>query len=207
MKEVIGCALLELNEENLNRITGYKQILDKELLQGRQCLVIWEVKTLREKQTPFETKILDTFLEPASARGKEDQWVYFGNGAIRCYDNSNKLVKTYFWIMLLKKGPKAYKRIKSVTQDIFEKSRIPVDDYAFTRDVANNVWHLRSRYHMKTILDRFKNLASWADERILVVLPEGQTRRQIGQLDLGKDDIPKVEKVPVHDRLKMQIPK
>jgi hypothetical protein len=201
MKDTIGCAFIHLNAENLGRISEYKQLLEKELVQGRQCLVIWEVKSIKEKHIPFEANVLENFLNSPSSRSREDSWAFFGNGAIRCYGKSNTLRKTYFWILLLKNGPKAYTRVKSVSKQTLEESRIPVDDYAFTRDVANNVWHLRYEDHWKSILYRFKNLTSWADEKILVILPGGITRRHIGKLYLGKDDIPKVEKVSVSHRL------
>jgi hypothetical protein len=195
MKKNIGCSIIRLSTGNLSLISEYKKILDAELLEGRQCLFIWEASAILEKHAPFENVILNTFLESPSTRNKNDTWVYFGSGAVRTFDKPSNLSKTYFWLILLRNGPKAYTRVKHVSADMLKISRIPVGDFAFTRDVANNVWHLRDTSHWSSILVRFKNLTSWPDEKVLVVTPQSTRRRVLGSLNLSLDDIPKVIKI------------
>ena len=197
----IGCSIVRLSDQNVRQLVEYKSILDSELLEGRQCLFIWEAGMLGDEHPPFEKLILNFFLGDTETRSSKDDWVYFGNGAVRTYGKDNRLDKTLFWLILLKNGKKAYTRIGSISPSVLEASKIPVEDHSFTRDVANNVWHLRSNRYWSSIISRFKNLAAWSDEKILVIAPETIQRRFLPKLNLSQVDIPKVDKVLIPDRL------
>jgi hypothetical protein len=49
-----------------------------------------------------------------------------------------------------------------------KRNSIPVADKVFTRDVANNVWHLINDNFKDRVAARFSALLTWQDEDFLV---------------------------------------
>lgn len=52
-----------------------------------------------------------------------------------------------------------------------KRNTIPVADKVFTRDVANNVWHLLNDDFKERVITRFSTLLTWQDEDFLIVEP------------------------------------
>ena len=71
-------------------------------------------------------------------------------------------------VIFRRKGEKAYKRRLSASKDLLRRSELDTLHPAFTRDVANNVWHMRNGRGLNHVIDRLGSLLAWPDERILI---------------------------------------
>ena len=74
---------------------------------------------------------------------------------------------------------------------------MPVKDPVFTRDVANNVWHLSEENLIDRLIARFSSLLTWQDEDFVVV--SGTKISQVTdrkKLDLKSDLVGVPTKVP-----------
>jgi len=74
---------------------------------------------------------------------------------------------------------------------------VPVKDPVFTRDVANNVWHLSEENLIERLIARFSSLLTWQDEDFIVV--SGTKISQVTdrkKLDLKSDLVGVPSKIP-----------
>jgi hypothetical protein len=98
------------------------------------------------------------------------EWEYFGNGVVRCYKGKTlKLSRTLQWNIIKKIGAKPYKRRSEFSIAKTKQNTIPVKDPVFTRDVANNVWHLNEENLIDRLIARFSSLLTWQDEDFILV--------------------------------------
>jgi hypothetical protein len=113
----------------------------------------------------LESIALRTLMGPPTNRGTE--WNFFGNGAIRSYSPARmKLTSTWQWMILQREGERTLEKRHRSTSSNLKKSILPVSHPAFTRDVANNVWHLNEGAIVKTAIGRFRSLLTWPDESL-----------------------------------------
>ena len=93
---------------------------------------------------------------------RDDSWLFFGNGAIRGYSEVNKkLSSTWQWLILQQSGEKTLTRRKTASNKMLKDVTLPVSHFAFTRDVANNVWHLPEKTIVQNAINRFGALLTW----------------------------------------------
>jgi hypothetical protein len=103
-----------------------------------------------------------------SPLNRNTDWLFFGNGVIRGYTpTKKKLSSTWQWVILQKSGERTLAKRHTASQLQLSKSAIPVSHPAFTRDVANNVWHLNESTLINTSLHRFRALLTWPDEQLI----------------------------------------
>jgi hypothetical protein len=78
-----------------------------------------------------------------------------------------------------------------------KRNVIPVSEKVFTRDVANNVWHLLGDNFKERLTSRFSSLLTWQDEEF-VVLDGGKTSfiKERTALTLKEDLVGVPKKVP-----------
>jgi hypothetical protein len=120
---------------------------------------------------------------------RDDSWLFFGNGAIRGYSEVNKkLSSTWQWLILQKSGEKTLSRRKTSTKKVLKEAALPVSHFAFTRDVANNVWHLPEKSIIQNAINRFGALLSWPGD-VMLYSQNGKFAKkvEIGQMDLTND--------------------
>lgn len=120
---------------------------------------------------------------------RDDSWLFFGNGAIRGYSDVNKkLSSTWQWLILQKSGDKTLSRRKTSSKKVLKKVALPVSHFAFTRDVANNVWHLPEKSLIQNAINRFGALLSWPGD-IMLHSQNGKIAKkvEIGKMDLTHD--------------------
>ena len=99
---------------------------------------------------------------------RDDSWLFFGNGAIRGYSEVNKkLSSTWQWLILQKSGEKTLTRRKTASNKMLKDVTLPVSHFAFTRDVANNVWHLPEKTIVQNAINRFGALLTWPGDVML----------------------------------------
>ena len=82
---------------------------------------------------------------------------------------NTKLSKTLQWNIIKKLGDKPYKRRDEFSIAKTKQNIVPVKDPVFTRDVANNVWHLNEENLTERLIARFSSLLTWHDEDFVVV--------------------------------------
>ena len=99
---------------------------------------------------------------------RDDSWLFFGNGAIRGYSEVNKkLSSTWQWLILQRSGEKTLTRRKTASNKMLKDVTLPVSHFAFTRDVANNVWHLPEKTIVQNAINRFGALLTWPGDVML----------------------------------------
>ena len=189
---------LLLNSENKSIDQIQSQIKKSTALvtEGRYLITVFNVVNNWEKRIPIESLTVAATLGMVDARTTD--WEFFGNGAIRCYKSSNlRLTKTLHWNVVRRVGYKPYSRRPDVSKSMLNKNTIPVSDKAFTRDVANNAWHLKDEDLVGRLTARFAALLSWNDENFVVVNGSKTTYiEERKKLDLETDLIGVPTKIP-----------
>lgn len=166
---------LLLNVESIEE--GESQIIKARdlITPGRYLITIYENLAEWEPRIPWDSKVISATM--GSIEKRTEDWEFFGNGVIRCYDPKKlKLQRTLNWIIVKKAGPKPYVRKKDMSPATLDRNYLPVADKVFTRDVANNVWHIKNEKAFETIKRRFSRLLCWDDEEFLVVDREGTSK-------------------------------
>ena len=142
--------------------------------EGRHCAVAYQMPQASDwgqARNWVEAVSAETFLGQPSDRSEGDAWEFFGNIVVRlCRPRANKrlLMREAGVVIFRRKGEKPYKRRLSASKDLLRRSDIDTLHPAFTRDVANNVWHMRNRRGLNHVIDRLGGLLAWPDERILI---------------------------------------
>jgi hypothetical protein len=139
---------------------------------GRCLVATWFEPTGTLKKDPIESAVVGGVLgSPRHRASDSNYWTFFGNGAARLY-RRRKLEHphgTCFWVAFRSPGDKAYVRRHSLSKAEITKSQIDVKSPVFTRDVANNVWHLDDGPQCDRVLRRLQGLLSWRDETAMVL--------------------------------------
>ncbi len=145
---------------------------------GRTIAAVWQVPHAWIQQNPIEGWLTTAVSgDPASRReSKEVGTNFFGNLAVRAYRrDALKPTSTYQVALYRRAGAAPYVRAKDADAPI-ETARLDTKAYAFTRDYANNVWHLPQRQVERAILSRLARLVCWPDERVAVLDRKGLHR-------------------------------
>jgi hypothetical protein len=138
--------------------------------EGRYLITVFEAPNDWESHLAIEAFIITETL--GGIHGRSADWEFFGNGVIRTYTSKAlRLSKTYQWTIVRRAGDKPYARRGTMSTATLKRNSIPVADKVFTRDVANNVWHLLNDNFKERVITRFSTLLTWQDEDFLVVEP------------------------------------
>lgn len=140
----------------------------KLVTEGRYLIAVFEAPQDWESHIPIEAYLINETM--GDIHNRTDEWEFFGNGVIRTYTpKALKLGKTYQWTIVRRSGDKPYARRNALSATTLKKNSIPVSDKVFTRDVANNVWHLKSDTFKERVIARFSSLLTWQDEDFVVI--------------------------------------
>jgi len=164
--------------------------------EGRLFFLLWQVSHEWNKSLPIETIFINHLLGDPTKRSSET-WVFYGNGVSRMYSETNQIAETWMWAACRRAGDKAYFRLRSgsVSEEVKQSSEIPVSHPVFTRDVANNVWHLPVANGIDRIISRIQALTTWSDEVVLVSNGNKTSRRKHKVLECDSDLVPVAEKI------------
>jgi hypothetical protein len=144
------------------------KISSSHVTSGRYLISVFDAPTNWDSRVPLEALVVSNTL--GNIENRNSSWEYFGNGAIRCYKGQSlKLSKTLQWNIIKKIGDKPYKRRNEFSIAKTIQNTVPVKDPVFTRDVANNVWHLKEENLIDRLIARFSSLLTWQDEDFVVV--------------------------------------
>jgi hypothetical protein len=89
--------------------------------------------------------------------------------------------------MYRKSGEKAYLRRLTSNDEFIDKARFNAIHPVFTRDVANNVWHLSRSNAVSRIIQRLSALLTWPDERTRIISNSSTRSLAWRPLNLDKD--------------------
>ena len=165
---------------------------------GRVLAVLMPMPKLWNPSIAYEELVHRVVLPVADMRSNSEEWEYFGNLAVRgCrLSEGRRVIEAEVGVALYRRaGEKAYRRRHSLTEDILESSVLPTLHPVFTRDVANNVWHLEGGRLAIPIVERLGALLAWSDETILLL--RGRSRQVLTRKALALDSglVGKPEKV------------
>jgi hypothetical protein len=169
-----------------------------EVEDGR-CLVVTWVELLRDgARVPVEPIAVRTVVgAPGSQQRRDGEWLFFGNGSARLFrDSQDRPYGTCFWLAFRKRGEKVFARRHSAPPGVTSESKIDVSNPVFTRDVANNVWHMVDTPKCDRILRRLQCLLSWSDEVAIVFSAEGRRRMRWCKRNFDDDLIGVPVKIP-----------
>jgi len=172
------------------------KISSSHVSDGRYLISVFDAPTNWDSRVPLEALVVSSTL--GNIENRNSDWEYFGNGAIRCYKGKSlKLSKTLQWNIIKKIGDKPYKRRNEFSTAKTKQNTVPVKDPVFTRDVANNVWHLNEENLIERIVARFSSLLTWHDEDFYFI-SEGKVSQIIDRkrLILNEDLVGVPTKVP-----------
>lgn len=192
-----GAVFVVISDESASQVgTAVKQALTH-VPEGRILFVVWSQGVAWSSSVSVESAAVDAILGDPSNREVSD-WDFYGCGTARLYHK--KILRpseTVMWVGFRHKGPKAYLRNKdkSLDKNILNDSSIPVSSKVFTRDVANNVWHLSAKRGIDRVINRLQSLTSWADETAIVFKGGKKTSRKHQTMNLEQDLVPVAQKV------------
>lgn len=135
--------------------------------EGRYLIAVYEAPSDWESHLPIESLVIGQTL--GGIQNRSSEWEFFGNGVIRTYTSKAlRYSEAYQWTIVRRIGDKPYARRPSLSATVLKRNTIPVADKVFTRDVANNVWHLLNDHLSERIIFRFSALLTWQDEEFVV---------------------------------------
>lgn len=173
---------------------------------GRYLAVLWPASDPGRRTAPTESMVIRTVMGQATARSEDrdsDPWLFASPLAIRHYRaDSLSLASTTSGMLFRRGGEPPYRRLR--TEPEAAEMSIPSRHPVFTRDVANNVWHMPASRRIDRVIARLASLVSWPDEGIAVVTHRGSSRRDsLRRFGLSLDIVGVAQKQPYYwnDRL------
>ena len=158
----------QLTQANTDSIIDQVKMSSSHVTAGRYLISVFDAPLNWDSRIPIEALVVSGTL--GNIENRNPNWEYFGNGAIRCYKGKSlKLSRTLQWSIIKKLGDKPYKRREEFSIAKTKQNTVPVKDPVFTRDVANNVWHLHEENLTERIIARFSSLLTWNDEDFIVI--------------------------------------
>lgn len=156
---------------------------------GRFLCVLWQVPLAWTDEAPVEAIVAEALLGPPSARREDaaEDVMLHANLVVRSYGEDRLLPCRCFQLLVLRRaGPTLRARLKDAAGAPAAAARIDTTRPAFTRDWANNVWHLQDGDAEARIIARLSRLLCWPDEAVLVCGPDGhQMHERLGEAGRG----------------------
>lgn len=175
----IGAVFVVIDEEKAAEVHATVKAASLDVPDGRLLLVIWKQSDSWAPSVPVESISVSTILGDPTDR-EESKWDFYGCGTARLYaKHGQRPSSTAMWVGFRRKGEKAYLRNKGdkLPKNTILASTIPVSDKVFTRDVANNVWHMSDQGGLDRVISRLQSLTTWSDE-IALVYKDGKKHRK-----------------------------
>jgi hypothetical protein len=193
----VGVVFVVIHDEDAVRIRSMINEATQSVPEGRILFVIWNQTDDWLPTIPIESIAVTSVLGEPDDREKS-LWEFYGCGAARMYARKEKRPSTaVLWAGFRRKGPKAYMRIRNnkLPKAVIRDSRIPVSHNVFTRDVANNLWHLSDGEGLNSVISRIQALTTWSDEVALIFEQSSKRRKKYRELRLDEDLVPVANKI------------
>jgi hypothetical protein len=158
----------QATQTSANSVIDQVKVSSSQVTAGRYLISVFDAPSNWESRIPIEALVVSGTL--GNIENRNPDWEYFGNGAIRCYKGKSlKLSRILQWSIIKKLGDKPYKRRDEFSFAKTKQNTVPVKDPVFTRDLANNVWHLTEKNLTERLIARFSSLLTWNDEDFVVI--------------------------------------
>jgi len=197
----IGAVFVVIDEEKATEVLATVKAASLDVPNGRLLFVIWKQSDSWAPSVPVESISVSAILGNPTDR-EESKWDFYGCGTARLYaKHGQRPSSTAMWVGFRCRGEKAYLRNKGdkLPKNTVLSSTIPVSDKVFTRDVANNVWHMSARGGLDRVISRLQSLTTWSDE-IALVYKDGEKYRQKHTTMVLTDDL-----VPVANKVEYSL--
>lgn len=199
MSRGIGVVIIDIPFGELARDAG-RRVAESlhHVPQGRCLVAVYETTRDWSATEPYESVICRSALGPPEER-QQAEFEFFANGVSRSYRRNRDqltLSGNLHWIVFRRLGDRAYRRRESLRPTELRRNELPVGHKVFTRDVANNVWHLNAQTARSTTMNRLCCLLAWRDERALIVKKSGKRSRAIIAMDLDSDLVGVAQRTP-----------
>lgn len=187
----VGMTFVELSDD-VRRSSLSRQVMKAAELtpEGRTLAVIYHLPAAWKVSLPVEEIVISCLLGAPQTRTDSDDWGFFANLSVRiCRPSSlERVVIRELGVVLMKRcGEKPYIRRHSATDELLARASLPTLHPVFTRDVANNVWHLPFNRYQARLRGRLGSLLAWPDEDLLLVGESGVRRVQNSIANLDGD--------------------
>lgn len=169
----IGLVIVNIPELHSRRML--KQIAQRAIDRvppGRTLAFVFRMSPSWKISSPVEGVLTDVVLGGAIHRSIESSWEFAGNLAVRVCKPAplTRQVTHEIGVLFFRRiGDKPYIRRRSVTREVEQAATMASLHPVFTRDVANNIWHLKSGNSLTRVRQRLGALLAWPDESILVL--------------------------------------
>jgi len=195
--QAIGSVFVVIDEEKATEVCATVKAASLGVPDGRLLFVIWKQSDSWAPSVPVESISVSAILgEPTDREGSK--WDFYGCGAARLYaKHGQRPTTTAMWVGFRCRGEKAYLRNRGdkLPAKTVLASTIPVSDKVFTRDVANNVWHMRDQGGLDRVISRLQSLTTWSDETALVYRDGTKRRKKHTTMVLTDDYVPVANRV------------
>ena len=158
--------------------------------EGRQMCVVYPLSSAWQVEIPLEAIVTREVLGIPSQRTEPHEWLFSGFICVRqckVVRDRREVLGEFGVLMFRHSGEMAYTRRSSLDDTSIGKATLKSTHPVFTRDVANNVWHLDGRQVVPAIYDRLQALFTWPDEVTLLVQQAKTSRRKWKALELDGD--------------------
>lgn len=141
---------------------------------GRFLCVIWPVPLAWGEEPPVEAIVVTELLGlPATRREDAEEAVTLhANLAVRTYGDDPLVPRRCLQVLVLRRaGPRLLARRRAPGGAPEAAAKLDTTRPAFTRDWANNVWHVRDDAAEDRVVARLAQLLRWPDEPVLLLRP------------------------------------
>lgn len=199
MSRNIGVVILDIPKAESASDASRRLVQSLALVPEGRCIVaLYETSQVWSASEPYESEICRGVLGEPESR-QQVTFEFFANGVSRTYTHKAgqfEWAGNLHWIVFRRLGDRTYRRRDRLQPVEVRRSELPVAHNAFTRDVANNVWHLNAKSCRRTTIERLSCLLAWQDERALVVSKSGKRSRAITMMDLDNDLVGVAQRIP-----------
>lgn len=197
MKREVGLVVVNaVGQDNLSEVMKRLSAGQEVTPAGRNLILLWEAPKEWGKSLPIEGSATQLILGRPTDRVRS-MWDLAGNGAVRLYPaGKNSPSRILQWVSFRLAGDRIYSRRNQLDEVTLSASRLKTSHPVFTRDVANNVWHLPLRHGIPTTIRRFQALLTWADESTILISSNTHRRLEHSALEMDSSLVPRAEKRP-----------
>lgn len=166
----------------------------RSLSPGRFFACHWSERRDWTARCPVESILVREMCGGIDRRGREDV-EFFANLGVRLYRVAPSTPVGEAHAAVFRRAGRESVRARLKDGAVSPGgSALDTRDYAFTRDVANNMWHLYERGWRESLRGRLARLLSWHDEKVALFVGGAWTEVESSALRMESDLVPVPEK-------------